>query len=63
MVNYVIYSYLKSDQAVLLLNLCVALFVSYIIFLAGVDRTESKVGCLENGLNKLLLNDTCMPFS
>ncbi|WAR06930.1 AGRL3-like protein [Mya arenaria] len=35
--------YLKNDRAVILLNLCIALLFSYIIFLAGVDRTESKI--------------------
>ena len=35
--------YLKSDRVVILINLCLALTVSYIIFLAGVDRTENKV--------------------
>ena len=35
--------YLKSDRVVILINLCLALTVSYIIFLSGVDRTENKV--------------------
>jgi len=35
--------YVKSDRAVLLINLCVALILAYVIFLAGVDRTENEV--------------------
>ncbi|XP_052808064.1 adhesion G protein-coupled receptor L4-like [Mya arenaria] len=40
-----LWKYLKNDRAVILLNLCIALFFSYIVFLAGVDRTESKEFC------------------
>ncbi|WAR06927.1 AGRL3-like protein [Mya arenaria] len=38
-----LWRYLKNDRAVILLNLCIALLFSYIVFLAGVDRTESKL--------------------
>ncbi|XP_052810467.1 mucin-5AC-like isoform X2 [Mya arenaria] len=40
-----LWRYLRNDRAVILLNLCIALFFSYIVFLAGVDRTESKEFC------------------
>ncbi|XP_052810469.1 uncharacterized protein LOC128238517 isoform X2 [Mya arenaria] len=40
-----LWRYLKNDRAVILLNLCIALLFSYIVFLAGVDRTESKEFC------------------
>ena len=33
----------RSDQAALLLNLCVALIVANIIFLAGADKTSHQV--------------------
>ena len=36
--------YVRSDRVVILMNLCLALTVSYIIFLAGVNQTQNKVG-------------------
>jgi len=33
----------KGDRAVLLINLCSALLVAYVLFLVGVDRTENQV--------------------
>jgi len=41
----------KSDRAVILVNLSLALLISYIIFIAGVDRTENKVS-VEREVNK-----------
>ena len=35
--------YVKSDRVVILINICIALTVSYIIFLAGVNQTQNKV--------------------
>lgn len=37
------FRYVKSDRAVILINLSVALIISYAVFIAGVDRTENKV--------------------
>lgn len=34
---------IRSDRTTLLMNLCTALFIAYIVFLTGVERTESKV--------------------
>ncbi|XP_060561246.1 adhesion G protein-coupled receptor L4-like [Ruditapes philippinarum] len=39
------WKYLQNDRTTALINLCVALLLSYILFLAGVDRTESSVAC------------------
>ncbi|XP_052808049.1 adhesion G protein-coupled receptor L3-like, partial [Mya arenaria] len=36
---------IKNDRAVFLLNLCIALLFSCVVFLAGVDRTESNEFC------------------
>jgi len=35
---------MKSHRAVVLLNLCVALIVANIVFVAGVDKTQPAVG-------------------
>ncbi|KAH3878461.1 hypothetical protein DPMN_002355 [Dreissena polymorpha] len=46
MLTYIyLWRFLKSDRTILLLNLCGALMLSYIIFLAGVDKTASKALC------------------
>ncbi|KAJ8315270.1 hypothetical protein KUTeg_007420 [Tegillarca granosa] len=37
--------YIKSDRAIILMNLCVALILAYAVFLAGVNRTENKDIC------------------
>lgn len=37
------FRYLRNDRTTILMNLCVSLFFAYIVFLAGIDRTESKV--------------------
>ncbi|VDI07819.1 Hypothetical predicted protein [Mytilus galloprovincialis] len=34
---------LKKDKAIILVNLCVALIISYILFLVGITRTDNKV--------------------
>ncbi|KAL4232620.1 hypothetical protein ACF0H5_007310 [Mactra antiquata] len=41
----IVWRYVKSDRAILLLNLCVALIISYIVFLAGVNRVENTTLC------------------
>ncbi|XP_060580506.1 uncharacterized protein LOC132737264 [Ruditapes philippinarum] len=44
-VHVFFWKYLRNDRTTALINLCVALLLSYILFLAGVDRTESSVAC------------------
>jgi len=39
------WSKVKSHHAVVIINLCIALIIANIIFLAGVNRTQSEVGC------------------
>ena len=34
---------IARDEAIILINLCVALILSYILFLAGVTQTDNKV--------------------
>ena len=34
---------IRRDKAFILINLCVALILSYILFLAGVTQTDNKV--------------------
>ncbi|XP_060579845.1 adhesion G protein-coupled receptor L3-like [Ruditapes philippinarum] len=41
----VVWRLVRSDRAIVLMNLCVALFVALGMFLAGVNRTESKKAC------------------
>ena len=36
-------SNIPPDKAIILINLCVALILSYILFLAGVTQTDNKV--------------------
>ncbi|XP_059150180.1 uncharacterized protein LOC131937018 [Physella acuta] len=44
-VYILVWKFLNHDHSVLHINLCLCLIVSYIIFLAGVDRTEDLVAC------------------
>ncbi|XP_022293765.2 latrophilin-like protein 1 [Crassostrea virginica] len=37
--------YLKSRRSVLVVNLCFALFIAYMLFLTAVEQTNDKVGC------------------
>ncbi|XP_053382731.1 adhesion G protein-coupled receptor L2-like isoform X2 [Mercenaria mercenaria] len=41
----ILWQYLKSSRTKLLMNLCVALILAYVIFLAGIERTESSIVC------------------
>ncbi|KAK3584429.1 hypothetical protein CHS0354_017709 [Potamilus streckersoni] len=43
--HFIAWRYVKSTRSCLLMNLCLALLISYIIFLAGIDRTENKNAC------------------
>ncbi|XP_034395468.1 adhesion G protein-coupled receptor E1 [Cyclopterus lumpus] len=36
---------IKSPRTTIHLHLCISLFISTVIFLAGISRTESRVGC------------------
>ncbi|KAH3770064.1 hypothetical protein DPMN_171344 [Dreissena polymorpha] len=40
-----LWRYVRSDRFVVLLNLILALIISYAIFIGGVNRTENKVVC------------------
>ncbi|KAL3883261.1 hypothetical protein ACJMK2_029544 [Sinanodonta woodiana] len=42
----IVWRYVKSDRTSLLMNLCFALLVSYVIFLVGADQTENKNACI-----------------
>ena len=58
------FSYMKSDRVIILLNLCTALIVSYVIFLAGVDRTENKVSlCFKVYMLYVLCSHFVLPSS
>ncbi|XP_052808093.1 adhesion G protein-coupled receptor L3-like [Mya arenaria] len=43
--HLVLWRRLRSDRTILLMNLCISMILSYTVFLAGVDRTESKAFC------------------
>ncbi|CAG2198998.1 unnamed protein product [Mytilus edulis] len=45
LVHCVLWKYVKNDRTKILMNLCVALILSYIIFLAGITRTDNKEIC------------------
>ncbi|KAL5012481.1 hypothetical protein ScPMuIL_011032 [Solemya velum] len=40
-----LWRYVKSDRTIILMNLCVALIAAYLLFVAGIDRTENKDVC------------------
>ncbi|CAG2198997.1 unnamed protein product [Mytilus edulis] len=44
-VHFVLWDYVANDRTKTLMNLCVALILSYVIFLAGITRTDNKVVC------------------
>ncbi|CAC5400899.1 unnamed protein product [Mytilus coruscus] len=44
-VHFVLWNYVANDRTKTLMNLCVALILSYVIFLAGITRTDNKVVC------------------
>ncbi|XP_053397660.1 adhesion G protein-coupled receptor L3-like [Mercenaria mercenaria] len=44
-VHLCLWKRVRNDRTTRLMNLCTALLLSYIIFLAGVDRTESSIAC------------------
>ncbi|XP_076071097.1 adhesion G protein-coupled receptor B1-like [Mytilus galloprovincialis] len=44
-IHYILWRHVRSDRSKILINLCVALITSYILFLAGVTKTSNKVVC------------------
>ncbi|XP_046548289.1 adhesion G protein-coupled receptor B1-like [Haliotis rubra] len=40
-----LWRYVRSSKSVILVNLCIALTLAYIVFLTGVERTENKAVC------------------
>ncbi|CAG2256987.1 unnamed protein product [Mytilus edulis] len=45
LIHMVLWRYVRNERTQTLMNLCVALLLSYVIFLAGISRTENKVVC------------------
>ncbi|VDI01660.1 latrophilin 2, partial [Mytilus galloprovincialis] len=45
LIHFVLWRYVRTDRTKTLMNLCVALIMSYVIFLAGITQTENKVVC------------------
>ncbi|XP_052286124.1 adhesion G protein-coupled receptor L2-like isoform X3 [Dreissena polymorpha] len=43
--HIVLWKYVSKRRVVVLLNLSVALIISYVMFIGGIDRTESKIIC------------------
>ncbi|CAL1534942.1 unnamed protein product [Lymnaea stagnalis] len=41
----VVWKYVKNDRSVLHVNLSVCLIIGYVVFLAGVNRTDNEIGC------------------
>ncbi|KAK6990654.1 adhesion G protein-coupled receptor E2 [Biomphalaria glabrata] len=37
--------YVKNERSVLLLNLCVCMLISYLVFLLGIDKTDNQILC------------------
>ncbi|XP_052062393.1 adhesion G protein-coupled receptor B2-like [Mytilus californianus] len=62
LIHYVLWGYVKSERTQILMNLCVALILSYTIFLAGITRTEIKEVCtaIAIGLHYMFLTDFCL---
>lgn len=43
MVNMIIFRLIKSDQNIMMLNLCASLILAYLIFISAVEETENEV--------------------
>lgn len=43
--HIILWSYVKSDVTVLLMNLCAALAISYTVFVTGTDSTDNEILC------------------
>ncbi|KAK0069952.1 adhesion G protein-coupled receptor E2, partial [Biomphalaria pfeifferi] len=37
--------YVKNERSVLLVNLCVCMLISYLVFLLGIDKTDNQILC------------------
>ncbi|OPL33748.1 hypothetical protein AM593_09008, partial [Mytilus galloprovincialis] len=59
LIHFVLWRYVRTDRTKTLMNLCVALIMSYVIFLAGITQTENKVICsaIAVGLHFMFLTD------
>ncbi|CAC5362288.1 unnamed protein product [Mytilus coruscus] len=59
LIHFVLWRYVRTDRTKTLMNLCVALIMSYVIFLAGITQTENKVVCsaIAIGLHFMFLTD------
>ncbi|XP_067674738.1 adhesion G protein-coupled receptor L4-like [Haliotis asinina] len=55
----------RSTKSVILVNLCMALTLAYVVFLAGVERTENKAVCTAVAaiLHYLFLAIFCLMFA
>lgn len=40
---YVYFRYIKSDQNIIMINLCGSLILSYVIFISAVEQTGNEV--------------------
>ncbi|XP_041363782.1 adhesion G-protein coupled receptor D1-like isoform X2 [Gigantopelta aegis] len=43
---FLLWRHIKSDKNCILLHLCIALTISYVIFLIGIDQTQNKIACI-----------------
>ncbi|XP_076072032.1 adhesion G protein-coupled receptor B2-like [Mytilus galloprovincialis] len=61
-VHIVLWRYVRNDRTKTLINLCVALVLSYVLFLAGITRTENKNTCtaIAVALHYMFLTDFAM---
>ncbi|XP_071126674.1 adhesion G protein-coupled receptor B3-like isoform X2 [Mytilus edulis] len=61
-IHIVLWRYVRNDRTKALMNLCVALVLSYVIFLAGITRTENKNACtaIAVALHYMFLTDFAM---
>lgn len=41
--DFSVFRYVKSDQAVLIMNICVTLTIAMAVFVVGVDKTSNQV--------------------
>ncbi|VDI56672.1 G protein-coupled receptor 133 [Mytilus galloprovincialis] len=62
LIHYALWGYVKNDRTKILMNLCVALILSYSLFLVGLTRTEIKEVCtaIAVGLHYMFLTDFCL---
>ena len=62
MVNMIIFRLIKSDQNIMMLNLCASLILAYLIFISAVEETENEVVFSTHKImdNKLHANTTIL---